>query len=197
MRWTNLYRNAITNPLAYIHNRWINPSDRVIIKHPDYPQGHYHDTDTIMMYALFQLVVDFVEVECGNFLSIRYETFWQKWDRRLRELPVIRWLVPSVRNARRGLHHLRWEMGLRDHPSQSAAAKEFFDIYRFWTHTRPRRVDPFEAYHNLRDGGEWLGPISETERKLLHEAVALEAQQEQEDTDMMKRIIAVRTSMWT
>jgi hypothetical protein len=197
MRWTNLYRKMITNPLAYVHNRWINPSDRVIIKHPDYPQGHYHDSDTVMLYALFQLVVDYVEIECGNFLSTRFENGWQKWYRRFRELPLLNWLIPPTRNALRGLHHLRWEMALKDNSSQSEAAKELFQIYRFWKHTRLERADPFTAYHNLRDGKDWKGPISEQERVLLQEATALEELYEQEDTDMMQRIIKVRNCMWT
>ena len=197
MRWSNLYRKVITNPLAYIHNRWINPSDRVIIKHPDYPQGHYHDTDTVMMYVLFQLLVDYIEIECGNFISIRYETRWQTWGRRVRELPLIHWLVPMPRNARRGLHYLRWEMTLKDHPTQALFAKELFTLYRFWKHVRPTRIDPFAAYHNLRDGKDWKGPITPEESSRLREAADLEATYEQEDTDMLQRIVKVRSGMWT
>jgi hypothetical protein len=170
----------------------------VIIKHPDYPQGHYHDTDTVMMYALFQLLVDYVEIECGNFMSTRFETTWQKWYRRFRELPVIHWLLPSTRNARRGLHHLRWEMTLKNQlPSQSEAAREIFTLYRFWKHERPERVDPFEAYHNLREGKDWEGPKTAQEDALFLEAVALEECYDQEDTDMLTRIVKIRTCMWT
>jgi len=199
MRWSNLYRKVITNPLAYIHNRWINPSDRVIIKHPDYPQGHYHDTDTVMLYALFQLLVDYIEIECGNFLSTRYETPAQTWYRRFRELPVIHWLLPVPRHALRGLHHLRWEMSLKDHPSQSAAAKEMFILYRFWKHRRSERVDPFQAYHSLRVGKEWDSKrrITEEESLLLKEACDLEEKYEQEDTDMLTRIVKIRNCLWT
>lgn len=197
MRWSNLYRKCITNPLAYIHNRWINPSDRVIIKHPDFPQGHYHDTDYVMMYVLFQLMVDYVELECGNFLSTRFENGWQTWYRRFRELPVIHWLVPAPRHALRGLHHLRWEMSVKEHPSQSEAAKELFTLYRFWKHERPARIDPFEAYHNLREGKDWKGPKTEQEDRLFLEAVTLEERYNQEDTDMLTRIVKVRNCMWT
>jgi hypothetical protein len=175
----------------------VNPSDRVIIKHPDYPQGHYHDTDYVMMYALFQLLVNYVEIECGNFLSTRFENSWQKWCRRFRELPVIHWLVPPTRHALRGLHHLRWEMKLKDHPSQAAAAKELFTLYRFWKHERDTRIDPFEAYHNLRNGKDWKGPITEQESLLLMEATTLEDLYEQEDTDMLTRIVKIRNCMWT
>jgi len=194
-----VYNKFITDPLAYIYNRWVDPSDRVIIKHPDYPQGHYHDTDYVMMYVLFQLLVDYVEIECGNFLSTRYENSWQKWHRRFRELPLIQWLVPPVRNARRGLHHLRWEMTLKDEHvlSQSASAKEVFTLYRFWKHERPRRVDPFDAWHMVREGKDWKSPKTEQEDALFLEAVALETAQEQEDTDMLTRIVKVRKCMWT
>jgi hypothetical protein len=197
MRWSNLYRKYVTNPLAYVHNRWINPSDRVIIKHPDYPQGHYHDTDSVMMYVLFQLLVDYIEIECGNFLSTRYETRWQTWGRRVRELPVIHWLVPMPPHALRGLHHLRWEMKLTDHPRQANAAKELFTLYRFWKHVRPARIDPFASYHELRDGKDWKGPITAEESSRLQEASDLEAQYEQEDTDMLQRIVKARSGMWT
>lgn len=198
MRWSQLYRTCITDPLAYIHNRWINPSDRVIIKHPDYPQGHYHDTDYVMLYVLFQMLVDYVELELGNFLSIRYETTKQKWYRRFQELPLIHWLLPPARNARRGLHHLRWEMTLKDQlPMQSTSAKEVFALYRFWKHERPRRVDPFAVWHTLRKDKDWKSPKTEQEDAIFLEGVALEIAQEQEDTDMLIRIIKVRNCLWT
>mgnify|MGYP001331169892 CR=1 FL=1 len=197
MRWSNLYRKAITNPLAYIHNRWINPSDRVIITHPDCPRGRYRDTDTVMLYALFQLLVDYIELECGNFLSTRYENGWQTWYRRFRELPLIHWFIPPVRHAQRGLHYLRWEMSLKDSPSQAETAKELFTLYRFWKHERDERIDPFASYHALREGKDWKGPHTEEEERRFTDAVALEARYDEEDTDMLTRIVKIRHSMWT
>jgi hypothetical protein len=201
MNWSYFYRNYLHAPLPYIHNRWIDPSDRVIIKHPEYPQGHYHDKDCVMMYVMFQLLVDYVEIECGSWGTSRFETSWQRWVRRFKELPLLHWFVKPVRNARRGLHHLRWEMSLKDHPTQSESAKEIFALYKFWKHTRPRREDPWVAADDFGDDesreGKRFGSWSPRYSEFLTRAGDLEDRYDQEDAEMLVRILKIRTCMWT
>jgi hypothetical protein len=189
-------------PVSYIHNRWVVPSHRVTIKHPDYTVGHYHDKDYIMLYAMFQLIVDYVEIECASPMGVSenyYETFWQKCNRWMRQLPILHWYLRPVRNARRGLHHLRWQMNMKDHPRQKQFAKDIFRVYRFWKHERPTRKDPFESYYKAREreGKDWQGKLTPHESKLLERGGRLENKQEKQDEQMLHLIIKHRNGLWT
>lgn len=200
MTWGFIYHNYLMAPVTYIHNRWVCPSDRVIIRHPDYAVGHYHDKDFTMLYVMFQLIVDYVEIECASRLGASedyYETTWQKWDRRWRELPVLHWYVKPVRNIRRGLHHLRWQINMKDHPGQTQFAKDIFRLYKFWKHDRPARKDPFEKYHLAREGKAWRGKLTPEEDKLLKRGANLEVKHEKEDERMLHLIIKQRNGLWT
>jgi site-specific recombinase XerD len=186
-------------PVVYIHNRWINPSDRVVIRHPDYTKGHYHDADHIMIYLLFQMVVDYVEIECSVFPATKnsFETRWQSINRFIHEIPLLHWFLKPTRNARRGLHNLRWQMKMKDHDSQRDFAKDIFKIYKFWVHDRPTRKDPFERYYALREGKDWKGKLTAQERKCLNAAQKLEAKYERQDQAMLHLIIKNRSCLWT
>jgi hypothetical protein len=132
------------SPLSYIHNRWVCPRHKVTIRHPSFIRGQYHDTDHIMLYVLFQMLVDFVEIECGSrWGPYHFETNPQKINRVVRDMPVLRWFLPPSRNIRQGLHHLRWAMKLKDMPSQAQQARDVFTLYKYWTRTRPARIEPF------------------------------------------------------
>ena len=198
MTWYQFREQFFMTPLYYIHNRWVNPSDRVIIRHPDYPKGQYQDTDTTMLFVLFQMVVDFVEIECaGGCGNAHFETTWQACSRTIRELPFLRWFVISPRNARQGLHHLRWTMKLKDMPSQVTFARDMFTLYTFWKHERPRRQDPWKIYSKMREGKDWKGPLTPQEKKQLYKCQAVEDKYTHQDTKMLNLLIKNRTGMWT
>jgi hypothetical protein len=192
----NYYRNV----MAYIHNRWIMPSDRVIIQHPEYPQGHYHDTDHKMLYIVFQILVDFVEIECGAICGpYRFENRWQKAYRILSQLPLLDWLLPGDRNALRGLHHLRWAMSLKDSPSQAQHAKDVFALYKFWKHTRPRRIDPWEWAETFT-GPKRIGKgfdFSPEYSAKLQAAGDLEEVYHRDDEEQLHLLIKIRQGLWT
>jgi len=186
------------NPFVYIHNRWVCPSDRVIINHHEYQKGAYHDSDYRMLYILFQMVVDFVEIECGSSWGpYHFETFWQKAYRKLYTIPILRWFLPPIRNARRGLHHLRWAMKLTDIPSQAQHARDVFTLYRFWRHERPSRIDPWDVARLCRGDYNLGDPISEEYGAFLVRASKLEDKYNQEDEDMLHLLIKIRMGLWT
>lgn len=110
----------------------------------------------------------------------------------------------------------------KDHPdygkptSQAIKAQEILDLYTWWTVERPKRVDPHEAsgwtaYCDERRGdldedGEPYGLFGRDEKtpeekervsKMLDDCHAIEAAYEQEDEDMMIRLIKVRHGLWT
>lgn len=189
--------NYFKEILPFIHNYWVCPSNRITIHHSDCRRGHYHDADTVMMHALFQMVVDYVEIELSANLGDGFETRWQKCVRWLRNLPVLHWFMPCPRNARRGLHHIRWVMKLTDSPSQAEFAKTLLSVYKFWKHTRPRREDPFAYYYLAREGKSWKSPLTPEEESLMRVCEEMEAKQEKEDQDMLHTIITFRKCMWT
>jgi hypothetical protein len=64
-------------------------------------------------------------------------------------------------------------------PQQAVTAREQLFLYNWWTVTRPARPDP---YGNLVEAGKY-GEIEEA--------------YEQEDEDMLHRLITIRRSLWT
>jgi hypothetical protein len=190
--------NYFKEILPFIHNYWICPSNRITIQnHPDFRRGKYHDADCVMMHALFQMVVDFVEIELAANLMDGFETRWQKIVRGISDLPFIHWFIPAPRNARRGLYPLRWGMHLTDSPSQAEFSKEIFQVYKFWKHTRPRREDAHAYWHLKREGKSWRDPHTPEEDALFAVCEALQARYDAEDQDMLHTIIRIRRGMWT
>jgi len=198
----NYHNNPFKSICAYIHNRWICPSHRVTIRNADCPKGRYRDADTILLYAAFQVLVDFVEIELGSHWGpYHFETPGQKVYRIISTLPVLHWFLPHGRNVRRGLHHLRWAMSLKDMPSQAESARTIFMLYRFWTRSRPARIDPFstggeefERDRIFKDGHFHLSPEYSA---YLDSQSQLEDKYTQEDTEMLKILVEIRGHLWT
>jgi hypothetical protein len=199
-------RRVLNAPLIYLHNRWVCPSDRVIIKHPDCPRGRYRDADTVLLYAMFQVLVDFVETECGNHYfnqpHSHFETFSQKVYRVIQDLPVFHYLLPPLRNARRGLHYLRWCMKLTDHPGQAQFGCDVFELYRFWKHERPARVEPFDGGEQFTEERRNMEPghyldFSPEYSAFLKQAGEIEDKYIEEDTRMLTQLVKIRGGLWT
>lgn len=184
-----------TAMLGYIHNRWICPRHHVVIKHPDYSKGTYFDKDTTLLFASFQILVDFVELECGH--DHHYLTPMEKWYRKVQYAPVIGWFLPPLRNRLQGLHYLRWAMKLKDVPAQGAHAKEVFRLYKWWTHERPSRVDPWDDYATLREGRDWKGSLTLKEKRLLKKCQRLEDKYDKEDEKNLIALMKIRQGLWT
>jgi hypothetical protein len=198
------FRSAREFIFPYIHNRWVDPSHKITIHHPDFPHGSYREADERILFGMFQVLVDYVEIECSVFpcctteQSRLFETPWQTCSRWISTLPGLHYFIPPTRNARRGLHHLRWAMKLgAESPGQAASAKDIFELYRFWIHTRPRRVNPWEAYTESRVSRDWERPLTPKERKLLDRCHGSEERHHQEDARMLMRLIKRRRDLWT
>jgi hypothetical protein len=121
---------------------------------------------------------------------------------------------------RKLVHDEQWvdkdspEFGKPTH--QAIKAQEILDLYTWWTVERPKRVDPHEAsgwtaYCDERrkdrdEDGEPYGFMGREEKtpeekelvsKMLDNCHKIEAAYEQEDEDMMIRLIKVRHGLWT
>ena len=85
--------------------------------------------------------------------------------------------------------------------AQALAAREILELYNWWTVTRPKRVDPDELSGWTTVIGYGIMPVNDEVRDARRVAVALsteiETQYANEDTEMLTRLVKVRSHMWT
>lgn len=160
----------------------------------------YHDSDTLLMHAMFSILVDFVEIEKAWMYLIchtdRKKTLsW--FDRKFREF----------RSPQDGLAYLNWEITDTD-DYQSISAQEILDLYIWWTVTRPQRIDAYvlagyDDTFNMSDlftNGVLSPTYTERTRKLkpvFKKVRKIEEQYEKEDEKMLCRLVKIRRGLWT
>lgn len=169
------------------------------------PPGYY-DLGTRLLYGLFALLVDYVEVECAWMNKMSEKGIEEKrpwWKKKPR----------FKRSREKGLEYLNWEIGLKDentrdinegavNTSQSDAAQTAKELYLWWVDERPKRKDPYEALDafpiskgkSLKD---WINKDDPERDKALKEMYAEEIRQDDEDTEMLMKLVKVRKSLWT
>ena len=196
--------NLITSPYYstryYIRNRFYRKTHQL---RTDCPVGEYWDTDERLLTAMANAIIDYVEIE------LAYKHMWCGSD----EVENAQWR--DGRCPELGLKYLEWEMDL-DNPeldeynradSQANYAREIKLVYD-WAKARPTRPDPHEASgwtaycakypHSWKQKTEDVTPEQITESDTAFDKLRkIEAQYEQEDEDMLIRIVKVRKSLWT
>lgn len=180
----------------------------------------WHDCDTRILHGLFETLVDFIEVEKSHMMLICDDNIPKhRWY----QLTFLRW--NRVRSRELGVQHLEWEMSLDSpdlgeyeaNPTQAAAAREQHALYTWWKDVRPNRPDPYdlsgineihakreaEATGTDRKRGWMRTLIDRTDEEkaattaAYHKVREIENQYEQEDEDMLIRLIKIRKSLWT
>lgn len=206
--------NRISAIRCYINNRWITKSHALT---STLKRGQWHDLDSRLLHAIFDELLNFVEVEKAWKLIV-----WSSEDRKKYKAPCFL-SIRSWRCAEAGIEYLQWEAALKhdeewinkDDPSfgtpthQALAAQEILSLYYWWKNERPKRPDPMEASgwsqycdeNRNRDEGT-LGFFKsrkndERARKILDMCHEIEKEQEDEDTAMLIRLIKIRQSLWT
>lgn len=194
-RWPIRWLLSETLPDAWnktVQRCWTDPKDWVRFRTWDrYNHVHirsltpnYYDKDTIMLHVMFQLLVDFVEVELAS-MNFPY------WEDRGIKRPRMR---DHVRCVEAGLNYLEWESNHT--PSlQQQAARTKLELYTWWTVTRAQREDPWAWQHIWPhdDDGKRL-PYNPESGEL---ASYLEQHYDQEDQEMLKRLVDIRFSLWS
>lgn len=143
------------NILYYINNRFVSKSHymRTGLK-----PGEWHELDTRLLHGMFTELVDFIEIEkawmqvcfSGEQRKKYNVPFWRSG----RLIRFRRWRCPEA-----GLHHLEWEMNLREEfeglyegdrelqpdymkpTAQAEAASIQYELYHWWKNVRPNRPD--------------------------------------------------------
>jgi len=206
----------------YVNNRWISHSHALTAHPRDIKPGEWRDVGNRFLPCLFNELVDFVEVEQA-WMSVAFDSEAAKkyavpWYRR-NWLRLRTWRCPEA-----GLAHLDWAAALVQdedwgvektdlnygHPTQQALnALEIKELYIWWTQVYPAREDPYDASgwtaycSSLREkyGTVFRSAKDENERdesmRMLGVCNRIEKEYEDEDTEMLIRLIKIRDSLWT
>ncbi len=190
----DVYHNAH----VYVSNRWVYKTHYIDTK---LKRGKYYGFDTVLLAGIFELLVDFVEIEKAH----RQQGCDYVKGKKIKYHP----------SREDGIKYLDWEIGLSEEEGgigQSATAQEIKDLYVWWKDVLPNRIDPMEesgwsAYcEGERIAGRGLfdcGDSKESEEskknvsKILDVMHELEKKQDDEDTDMLVRLIKIRKDCWT
>lgn len=186
---SDVYRNL----KAKFHNIFISKPHYIRTK---LPVGEWHECNTRILHGLCELVVHFVETEKAHMYDISV-MFDESGSR------------PTIKDRREaGLAYLDWEISLgEESPGQSHTAKEIKEIYLWWKDIRPARIDPHDesGWSDYCATKEHILEINDDEdetnskhvRSILDRSWELEKQYNDEDTEMLIRIVRVREGMWT
>jgi hypothetical protein len=209
----------------YVNNRWITRTHALTAHPQDIKPGQWQDVGNRFLPCLFNELVDFVEVELAWWHLVwedkekraKYNAPWWRfgwWNMRL-------WRCPQA-----GLDNLEWQSKLvmdqqygvqPGNPNfgkptpQAENAMEILALYRWWTESYRKRLDPHDASGwsavceqiRAENGGKWSmsQPKSKTLRRAqdraLKRATQIEKFYEKEEEQMMIRLIRIRRSLWT
>lgn len=183
----------------------------------------WHELDTRILHCLFDELVNYVEVElaAANFrfdeeARAKYKVpFWGNgWFR-----------TRTYRNREAGLDYLNWAINLRrdetwglqpgdegygETTDQAKSAAEILDLYLWWTDVFSKRVDPYIAsgWNALCDRRREEGKFSfemrnntqeerEETTQCLEFLRKIEQEYEDEEEQMLLRLIKIRKYLWT
>jgi hypothetical protein len=168
----------------------------------------YYDVDTTMLNVNFSLLKDFVEVETAS------RQFWSSDEKRswqFKYIPFYRTFVP-FRRPDLGIVQLEWASTLDD-PTlppyeqsvhQAVSAREILALYKWWVNERPAR-NPIDLVRpRIRDDDMddlFVSDEETPEYKKWTEAIESSQKQQEEwdeeDTNMLVRLVKIRRSLWT
>lgn len=208
----------------YFNNRWITRTHALTAHPRDIPRGEWREYGTRILPCLFNELVNFVEIDQAAMNIIWDEAARKKYKAPWWSFGWFR--VRTWRSAEAGVEHLKWaasltneewldegEKHLAQHTGQAIAAKEVLELYHWWTVVRPNRPDPGDASgwtawcHSTRsntddvlsvlDSSNETPEQRETSNRILDAYHEIEKNYENEDTEMLVRLIRIRYHLWT
>lgn len=222
--WENFYANArIKQPIVYfiteyIPNKakrcknWYYNSVYYYIAHRTFDKYHivdtglkpgYMDCDLRMIHVIFNLLVEFIEIEYSN---------WQIDSGNFEKYPVPWWghwpaSIRIKRNPQAGVDYLKKEVILNS-SSEDTSIQEIWELYHWWKYVRPNRPRPsdisgWNEWSRSHKGqrlfdDDYLTPDELIfKRDLLEESNRISQSYNQEDDDMSVRLMRVRRNLWT
>jgi hypothetical protein len=192
----------------YISHRWAVKTHALT---STLKRGEYHELDTRLLYAVFDELIIFVENELASMRVV-----FSSEERKKYRVPWYRSYLglKSWRNAQAGIAYLNWAAALKrdeewvdkndptygEPTSQALAAQEILQLYQWWKHTRPNRPDPDEisGWSKYCEQKSTINKIDEdVSRDILNACFKIEKEYEEEDTQMLIRLIKIRSYLWT
>lgn len=207
---------------AYVNNRWVSRT-HALTSH-SLKRGQYHEFDTRMLHSMFDELINFVEIDLAWIHVVfdkeerkKYKTPWWRKFRLYR-----RWCNPEA-----GMAYLTWASSLTFDDNwfsktdeqygkptpQAIAAQETMVLYQWWKHVRPNRPDAMEASgwsalceeNRQNNPGSIFATLSakktkkqqQREQEALKKCDEIEKQYDDEDTEMLIRLVRVRKHLWT
>jgi hypothetical protein len=211
----------------YINNRFVTKTHALTAHARDIKPGQWCDVGNRFLPCLFNELVDFVEVELAwwqiawadpaekaKYKAPFWATGWFRWRT---------WRCPQAGldnlDWQRSLRHSvndGWKEGdpnIGKPTPQAVKAQEVLDLYRWWKDVYPNRPDAHDAsgwsqYCELKrqehgeTGLSFMKESANPETRALGDAALtktheIEQAYEDEDTEMMIRLIKVRHGLWT
>lgn len=198
----------------YIVNRFISKTHALT---SNLKKGQWHEFDERVLHCLFDELVNFVEIEAawnhGVWNDdIRVNAPWYAFG----WLRTRTWRCPEL-----GIEHLEWASKLTDEEfreeddkvnaqptAQALHAQELLVLYNWWKNVRPTRPDPHSESgwskiyeEHSKNGSFFRSKKTPEEREKINESLDLlheiEERYENEDTEMLIRLIKIRQGMWT
>jgi hypothetical protein len=202
----------------YINNRWVTRTHALT---SNLKRGQWHEFNTRLMHCMFDELVNYVEIE-----EAWCHIVWNDEARKKYKPPFYAWGWFRWRTWRcpeAGLARLQWAASLTDEEwleedqkhlaqptHQAKTAQEVTILYDWWKNIRPHRPDPHDASgwtaicdrerkegRDLLDFEDRSEEEAQEKRQVLDACHKIEQQYEDEDTEMMIRLIKVRRGMWT
>ena len=215
--------DKIHSLVYWINRRFI---DKSHIIQTGLKKGAWHEVEEKLLHGMFEELVTFVETQKASmswheentrFARVKNDHF-VPWTEK-------NWFTRNLtdwRSEHYGVQHLLWEITLvvnKDwtgdesewgKPTRQAIdALEILELYVWWKYIRPMRKDPYDesgwtavcaerrnskSLFDMRDEDEDHKALT---NKALDRLQELEQQYDNEDTDMMVRLVKVRKSLWT
>ena len=200
-------RRAILSPYTlyreitwYLRNRYISKSHALT---SNLKRGQYHEFETRLLNSLFDELINFVEIEEAWMHQIcnkekRLSWFGRLFKQRSPEdgLAHLKWASELIYDDSYGIDKSAPEYGKRPH--QALAADEILELYDWWKNKHNNRPDPMDAC-----GWSDHCKLSRNDqkkkdtKKLLDDLHDLEQAFEKEDTEMLVRLVKIRSNLWT
>jgi hypothetical protein len=166
----------------YIRNRYI---DKIQYLRTGLKSGQYYDFDYRLIHALFNELVDFVELELSSSM---------RWDSNKKYKFVKGRCQEAQDDYFRWANHLKHQGRLTE---QAKASRKIKELYEWWKYLRPQRVDPYSSSKFSYDIDEILdGKKIKEKQKSYQKAYDLEEKYDNEDTKMLIELIKVRNHLW-
>jgi hypothetical protein len=168
---------------TYIRNRYI---DKIQYLHTGLKAGEYYDFDHRLIHALFNELVNFVELELSSSM---------RWDSNKKYKFVKGRCQEAQDDYFRWANHLKHQGRLTE---QAKASRKIKELYEWWKYLRPQRVDPYSSSEFSYDIDEILDNKQiKQKQKVYKKSYELEQEHDDEDTKMLIELIKIRNHLWT